>query len=254
MSNQPSPELTVASQAARAAGALLRKNFEQPLEVNEMHAHDIKLDLDVKCEELITEILLEAFPDHAIYGEEGIAGNQASPNQWIVDPIDGTVNFFYGIPHFCVSIALRQEGKIVVGVIYDPIYDEIYEADWEGPATRNGKVIAPSKRSDLSDAAVTIGFSKSKEAMDAGLLRYKTVAYRVRKMRMLGSAALALAYISCGRLDAYVEDEISIWDIAAGVLLVERGGGSITMADSSVNPNKSSIIATNGKVPIADVL
>ena len=100
--------LDTALAAARAAGELLRTHFGKPLDVNEFAAHDIKLDLDVRAQTLITEILLGAFPDHAIFGEEGIAGNQASEWLWIVDPIDGTVNYFYAIPHFCISIALRR--------------------------------------------------------------------------------------------------------------------------------------------------
>ncbi len=249
-----SPELNIAVSAARAAGVLLRENFETDLKVDEMHDHDIKLNLDVKSQELITELILDAFPDHAIYGEEGIAGNQDSNCQWIVDPIDGTVNFFYGIPHFCISIAMRKDGELVIGVVYDPMMDELYTVDFDGPATRNGKEIKPSNRATLGESVVTIGFSKSKEAMDAGLERYKSIAYRVRKTRMMGSAALALAYIACGRLDAYIEEQISIWDIAAGQLLLERGGGSVTLGQSESNPDKSSIIASNGKLPLDEVL
>ncbi len=105
-----SPYLETAVSAARAAGELLRTHFGTALEANEFAAHDIKLDIDVRSQELITQQLLERFPGHAIYGEEGIAGNQDSDFQWIVDPIDVTVNFFYGIPHFCISIALRERG------------------------------------------------------------------------------------------------------------------------------------------------
>ncbi len=247
-------ELDIAISAARAAGVLLRENFETDLKVDEMHSHDIKLALDVKSQELITDLILDTFPDHAIYGEEGIAGNQDSNCQWIVDPIDGTVNFFYGIPHFCISIAMRKDGDLVIGVVYDPMMDEMYTVDFEGPPTRNGEEIKPSDRSTLGKAVVTIGFSKSKEAMDAGLERYKSIAYRVRKTRMMGSAALALAYIACGRLDASIEEQISIWDIAAGQLLLERGGGSVTLGQSDSDPDKSSIIASNGKLPLDEVL
>lgn len=249
-----SPELDIAISAARAAGSLLRENFETDLKVDEMHAHDIKLDLDVKSQDLITSIILDAFPDHAIYGEEGIAGNQDSNCEWIVDPIDGTVNYFYGIPHFCISIAMRKDGELVIGVVYDPMMDEMFSVDFDGPATKNGKTIQPSNRATLGEAVVTVGFSKSKEAMDAGLERYKAIGYRVRKTRMMGSAALALAYISCGRLDAYIEEQISIWDIAAGQLLLERGGGSVTLGQSSSNPDKSSIIASNGKLTLDEVI
>tara|TARA_R110000850_G_scaffold30231_19_gene83408 strand:+ start:85 stop:837 length:753 start_codon:yes stop_codon:yes gene_type:complete len=249
-----SPELELATKAAREAGALLRENFEGDLDVDEMHTHDIKLALDVETQKLIEERILSTFPDHAIYGEEGIAGDQNSPNQWIVDPIDGTVNFFFGIPHFCVSIAMRQDGELKIGAIYDPMMDEMYAVDFDGPATKNGKPIQPSNRTSLSEAVVTIGFSKSKDAIEAGLSRYGKVAHRVRKTRMMGSAALALAYISCGRLDAYVEEQISIWDIAAGQLMLERGGGLVELTQSSTNPDKSSIISSNGKLSFENIL
>src|SRR2546423_11620941 len=117
--------LNAAENAARAAGKLLRANFQRPQHVKVAAAHDIKLEIDVQAQELIGKLLLEEFPTHSLYGEEGIVGDQSSDHQWIVDPLDGTVNYFYGIPHFCVSIALRQRGEIIVGVIYDPIRNEM---------------------------------------------------------------------------------------------------------------------------------
>src|SRR3954469_14971084 len=141
-----SPYLETAVSAARAAGDLLRANFGTTLAVNEFAAHDIKLDLDVRSQELITQMLLQRFSDHAIYGEEGIAGNQQSEFQWIVDPIDGTVNFFYGVPHFCISIALRQREEIIVGVIYDPMRDELWQVERGGKPTLNGREIHVSTR------------------------------------------------------------------------------------------------------------
>src|SRR6059058_1571798 len=112
--------LDAAEKAARAAGELLRQNFKHPLRVNSAEAHDIKLEIDVLAQDLITKLLLKEFPGHALYGEEGIVGDQSSEHQWVVDPLDGTVNYFYGIPHFSISIALRLRGEIMVGVIYDP--------------------------------------------------------------------------------------------------------------------------------------
>src|SRR3977135_4439385 len=117
-----------AVEAARAAGEMLRHGFQQPLRVNSAEAHDIKLEIDVRAQRLISDLLLKTFPEHALYGEEGIVGDQASDHQWVVDPLDGTVNFFYGIPHFCVSIALRYMGDIIVGVISDPIRDNLCKA------------------------------------------------------------------------------------------------------------------------------
>ena len=245
--------LDLACSAAREAGALLRENYETDLKVDAMHTHDIKLDLDVRSQDLITEHILKAFPDHAIYGEEGIAGNQDSPFQWIVDPIDGTVNYFYGIPHFCVSIAMREGGELKVGAIYDPMMDELFAVEAGGTPTCNGKPITTSNRPELKDAVVTIGFSKSKEAMDAGMARYREIAYQVRKTRMMGSAALALAYIACGRLDAYIEEQISLWDIAAGQLLVEAAGGSVSLTAHPSHPDKSGIVAHNGKLPLENI-
>ena len=134
--------LDAAVEAARAAGELLRHHFQQPLRVNSSEAHDIKLEIDVRTQELITESLLKKFPEHALYGEEGIVGDQKSNHQWVVDPLDGTVNYFYGIPHFCVSIALRFMGEIIVGVIYDPMRDEIWATQKGGKPTLNGQAIS----------------------------------------------------------------------------------------------------------------
>ena len=121
--------LDAAVEAARAAGEMLRHSFQEPSRVvNSAEAHDIKLEIDVRTQTLITELLLAKFPEHALYGEEGIVGDQTSDHQWVVDPLDGTVNFYYGIPHFCVSIALRYKGEIIVGVIYDPMRDELWKA------------------------------------------------------------------------------------------------------------------------------
>src|SRR5215475_15198153 len=141
--------LDAAEKAARAAGKLLRKNFRQPQRVNAVAAHDIKLEIDVQVQELISKLLLKEFPKHALYGEEGIVGDQSSEHQWIVDPLDGTVNYFYGIPHFCISIALRLKGEIIVGIIYDPIRDELWRGQKGEPPTLNGAHFRVSERADL---------------------------------------------------------------------------------------------------------
>jgi len=246
--------LSAAIEAAHAAGKLQKENFGSDLAVNEMLKHDIKLDLDVRCQELITEILLKHFPDHLILGEEGSAGNPESDTAWIVDPIDGTVNYFYGLPHFCVSIAARKNGELIAGVIYDPIQDETWAVEKGGVATLNGKPIRTSPRSHISEAVVTVGFSKSREALEASFGRFKRIAVDVRKTRMLGSAALALAYIACGRLDAYIEEQLSDWDIAAGRMLLEAAGGSFSASPSEVHPGKLFVCASNGKIDLQPYL
>ena len=241
-----SPYLETALNAARAAGDLLRANFGTTLAVNEFAAHDIKLDLDVRSQELITQMLLERFPEHAIYGEEGLAGNQESEFQWIVDPIDGTVNYFYGLPHFCISIALRERGEIILGVIYDPMRDELWQVERGGKPTLNGREIRVSTRSQLSEAVFSIGFAKSKTTIAAGLPLLEYYVGRVRKCRMMGSAALDIAYVACGRLDAYIESSVSLWDVAAGKLLVEAAGGKFEMAARTDTPDKMSVRASSG--------
>src|ERR1700749_3703021 len=140
--------LDAAENASLAAGKLLRENFQQQKRVKAVAAHDIKLEIDIQAQELIGKLLLEEFPEHALYGEEGVLGDQSSEHQWIVDPLDGTVNYFYGIPHFCVSIALRLRKEIVVGVIYDPIRNEMWTAQRNQTAELNGTPIHVSDRAE----------------------------------------------------------------------------------------------------------
>ena len=245
-----SAALETAIAAAREAGANLRTHFGRPPEVNELLAHDIKLALDVQTQDLITKLLLSAFPDHALYGEEGIAGNQESEWQWIVDPIDGTVNYYYGLPHYCVSIALRRGDQIQLGVIYDPQRDELWQTVLGGETLLNGKPVRVSDRSALGDAVVSIGFAKNKSTINAGLALLPRYVSSVRKCRMMGSAALDLAYVACGRLDAYIEQSVSLWDVAAGRLLVENAGGTFEMESRTDYPDKVSVRAWNGKIPL----
>jgi myo-inositol-1(or 4)-monophosphatase len=245
-----SAPLEIAIHSAREAGALLIREFGQPAQVNELHAHDIKLALDVQTQDLITRRILDRFPDHALYGEEGIAGNQHSEWQWIVDPIDGTVNYFYGVPHYSISIALRRGDELQLGVIYDPSRDELWQTVKGGESQLNGRAIRVSDRTDLGDAIVSIGFAKSKATINAGLQLLPKYVERVRKCRMMGSAALDLAYVATGRLDAYIEQSVSLWDVAAGKLLVENAGGSFEMTARADNPDKISVRAWNGKIQL----
>ena len=240
--------------AARAAGDLLRENFGKPPEVDEALHHDLKLALDKESQALIEERLLGAFPGHAVYGEEGLGGDQSSEHQWIVDPIDGTVNFFYGIPHFCVSIALRAAGEIVLGVIHDPMMRETWTVERGGAALLDGEPVRVSGRERLEEAVLFVGCGKDEAALETGLARFGRASTRARKMRMMGSAALAMAYVATGRLDAYVESRISLWDVAAGVLLVEAAGGRTELAPHEAEPDVYAIVSSNGRIPIGEVL
>ena len=238
--------LAVATEAARAAGDLLHSHFQQPLTVHAALAHDIKLEVDVLAQNLIGEMLLRRFPEHALYGEEGIVGDQESDYQWVVDPLDGTVNYFYGIPHFCVSIALRLQREIILGVIFDPIRDELWTTEKGQPALLNGREFHVSARANLAESVLSVGLSKTSATIDAGFPLLEKMVHRARKCRLLGSAALDMAYVACGRLDAYIEQGISLWDIAAGWILVENAGGRVELRPRSDAPDKFSIVASNG--------
>jgi myo-inositol-1(or 4)-monophosphatase len=239
-----------AEKAAQAAGELLRQNFHRPPRVNVAEAHDIKLEIDVEAQDLITKSLLQQFPQHALYGEEGIVGDQASAHQWVVDPLDGTVNYFYHIPHFCVSIALRFKGEIVVGVIYDPMRDEMWSVQKGEQPTLNGKSFRVSDRADLAEAVISVGLSKTGVTIESGLPLLQEMVHRARKCRLMGSAALDMAYVACGRFDAYIEQGISLWDVAAGWILVETAGGSVDMRPRTDMKDKYSIIASNGVIDL----
>lgn len=223
----------------------MRENFHLPKKINSSTQHDIKLELDVRCQKRIETLLGRAFPKIAILGEEGVAGDPQAAARWVVDPIDGTVNFTYGIPHACVSIALQLQKEIpasrtglstsarhpddfyetVAGVIYDPFCDELWTAVRGGSARLNGRVIHVSRRRKLNEAIVSLGFAKNRSTMDKVLPTFNELIHRVRKIRMMGAAALSMAYVASGRMDAYLEYGLRLWDIAAGGLIIECAGG-----------------------------
>ncbi len=243
--------LETAEEAARAAGGLLKSHFGRPLNVDENLAHDIKLELDKRSQTLIESLILSRFPDHAIYGEEGIRGDQNSEYQWVIDPIDGTVNFFYSVPHFAISIALRQAGKIIVGVIYDPMRDEMWTVSSDHAPALNGRPIQVSDRGTLGEAIVSVGVAKSIDSINSSLPLFEKMVRNAKKCRMMGSASLDIAYVACGRLDAYIEGSISLWDVAAGILLVEKAGGTVTLTPHPSQADKYAIVASSGKIPLS---
>ncbi len=243
--------MIVAEAAARRAGAFLREKFQEDDHlVDEQLSHDIKLRLDKETQAMIAEELLSAYPQDSFLGEEGNCGSDACQAQWIVDPIDGTVNFFYGIPIFCVAIALRVAGQLVLGCVYDPMQQECYKAIAGGVATCNDKVIHASKRAEMSRAVVFIGHGRHDKSGQKGIARFARISAQVCKMRILGSAALSLCYIAKGRMDAYVEHTLSLWDFAAAQVILEAAGGRIDFQARDEEAIKGQIIAWNGLLPI----
>lgn len=218
----------------------MRRNLRQSKRINETTQHDIKLELDVRCQKRIERILRRALPEAALFGEEGTSGDPGADLRWVVDPIDGTVNFTYGIPHACVSIALQLRGepgrrptdaayqdgfRTLLGVIYDPFTDEIWTATEAGPALLDGKAISVAARARLEESIVALGFAKHRHTLERMLPVFQRLIHRVRKIRITGSAALSFAYVATGRFDAYVETGVRLWDIAAGGLILQRAGG-----------------------------
>ena len=243
--------LACAIRAARQAGSLMRRNDYTVKKINQQSQHDIKLELDVRCQKLIEKTLLGAFPQTAVLGEEGVAGVVGAPWRWVVDPIDGTVNFTYGVPHACVSIALQKRtdssGDFTtgVGVVYDPFCDEMFSAVRGGPAKLNGRRIRASRRKEVAEAIVAIGFAKDDASLLENLPVFNAMVGKVRKMRMMGAAALSLAYVAAGRFDAYIESGVHLWDIAAAGLILECAGGEF-WRESLGGSEKYRMLANNG--------
>ena len=252
--------LRLAALAARRAGKLIHDNLGVAKVVNETTSHDIKLELDVRCQNLIARFCQREFPDIAFLGEEGESGDEESRYRWVVDPIDGTVNYAYGIPHACVSIALQERlaaaeskspfgkqadpYKSVLGVVYDPFQDELWSAsEYEG-AKLNGHPIRVSPRSEVGEAMVALGFGKTAKVMKVSLGLFYSLSRTCRKVRNMGSASLALVYVACGRFDGYLETGISLWDIAAGGFILERAGG-IFWRKQIAPDHKYRMVATN---------
>ncbi|HTV41699.1 MAG TPA: inositol monophosphatase family protein [Candidatus Sulfotelmatobacter sp.] len=236
--------------AAHAAGRIMRDNWNAPKRIKQLDARDIKLELDVRCQETIEAVLRRSFPQIPLLGEEGSSGDVNAEYRWVVDPIDGTVNYYFGMPHAAVSIALQRKkqtnkGKMaapgsmvppssyqsIVGVIYDPFTDELWTATLGGKTKLNGRVVTASRRANVKDAIVAMGFSKNRENLEKSIPHLNSIARRAKKIRIMGSAAIELAYVACGRLDAYIERTINIWDIAAGALMVECSGGEMFLKE-----------------------
>lgn len=241
----------------------MRRHLRKVKSINEATQHDIKLELDMRCQKLIERTLRSAFPSVAVLGEEGVVGDPEAAMRWVVDPIDGTVNFAYGIPHACVSIALQQrmevsspkrrhramEFRTLVGVVYDPFCNEIWTASRGRPARLNGKIIHVSRRRKLPEAIVGLGFAKKRTTLNQMLPTFNALIHRVRKIRIMGAAALSIVYVASGRMDAYVEYGLRLWDIAAGGLILECAGGEFRHEPIGSRYTYR-IVASNGRLAV----
>ncbi len=245
--------LNIAVEAALEAGKFLKANVGNVKNIERKIGQETNLvtEIDKQSEALIIKKIKEHFPDHAVLGEESGAGAGSSEYKWIIDPLDGTTNFTHGLPLFCVTIGIEHRGEIIAGAIYDPNADEMFTAEKGKGAFLNGKRISVSSSDRLINSLIVTGFpynvKENPENVIGHFVNFLPLAQGVRR---LGSAAIDLAYVACGRFDGYWEIFLHPWDKAAGVLLVKEAGGIVTnfsndTNDIIYNPNT---LATNGLI------
>ena len=245
--------LTVAIDAAREAGAFLKKSVGtfKHLERKIGQETNLVTEIDKQSEALIISKIKAAYPDHAVLGEESGASTGASDTRWIIDPLDGTTNFTHGLPLFSVTIGVEHKGELVAGVVYDPNADEMFTAEKGKGAFLNGKKIQVSSADRLIESLLVTGFPYNVKENPGQVMELFTDFLPVSQaVRRLGSAAIDLAYVACGRFDGYWEVYLHPWDKSAGVLLVREAGGRVTdfTNDETNQVFTMNTLATNGNI------
>jgi len=234
--NSISPNLNIMIKACEKASKILIRDFGEieNLQVSKKGPNDFVTNSDFKTEKIIIEELKKAKPNYSVISEEnGIEINKDIKNTWIIDPIDGTVNFLHGVPHFAISIALKSNNEIVSGLIFDPIKNEMFYAEKNNGAFFNNHRIRVSKKNELNNCLFVTGETVTKNI---------DLIYRKS-----GCASLDMAYVASGRYDGYFQNNVNLWDIAAGIVLVKEAGGIINQIDLSVNTNIK-IIASSADI------
>jgi myo-inositol-1(or 4)-monophosphatase len=225
------PMLNIAIKAARRAGSIINRAAldRTQLEIRSKHANDFVTQVDKAAEAAVIDIIRQAYPDHAILGEEsGALEGKKAEYRWIIDPLDGTTNYIHGLPHYCVSIGLQHRGTMEHGVIYDPAKNELFTASKGRGAFLDDRRIRVTKCAGLKDALVGTGFPfKELPRLDLYCRQLKEMMKQASGVRRTGSAALDLAYVAAGRMDGFWELGLSPWDVAAGALLVQEAGGLV---------------------------
>ena len=251
--HMPSQLLASAIQASTSAGNILKEGFGTTFSAAaKTGVHDLVTEFDKLAEDLIEARLRKAYPGHVFLGEE--AGQIGQPHKgvvrWIIDPLDGTLNFCRSIPYFCVSVAAELDGRIICGVIYNPISGELFSAAKGCGAYLNGGRIYVSRVSLLQSAVLSYGLPFSTKGDPGHCLRhFANVASSGAQLLRMGSAALNMAYVAAGRFDGFMESASFPWDVAAGVILVEEAGGKVTNYDGAhYQIKRPGILATNGDI------
>jgi len=241
----------LAKQCALGAGKLIEEMLAHPLEVMyKSSASDLVTSVDRAVEQLVIDKIMKAYPDHGILGEEGLIA--CKPDEfdtvWMVDPIDGTTNFVHQQQNYCISIAVYHKGVCEVGVVYDPTREEMFYAERGGGAFLNDEPLQVKRNKEMKEALLSTSLFWNRRAMKSGLSeKMQHLAHRSRGIRVYGVAALELAYVAAGRLDAYISLNLNPWDYGAGRLLVEEAGCMISALDGTDLPfaERSSILAAN---------
>lgn len=247
-------KFSLAREAARSAGAFLRSKLGSHLRVR---AKDLRTNLvteaDTASEALIKGLVLEHFPHDQFLGEEGGSSGATGGDRWIVDPLDGTTNYFHGYRCFCVSIALERDGRLEFGIVFDPMADEEFSARRGAGAALNGSPLQVSAQADLRDALLITGFPAHKVAeQTANLGPFTVFLSAAQAIRRDGSAALDLCYVAAGRVDGFWEAGLHAWDVAAGMLIVQESGGRTSdYRGGCARLDGAQLVATNGHIHAA---
>lgn len=240
--------MQIATRAAYSAGDVLKKHFGNLDRVEKKHSIDLVTAADVESEETIVQIIRSVFPDHTILAEEGGMHQGHQDHCWIIDPLDGTTNFAHNLPLFSISIAYSHERRTKAGIVFNPINGEFFSATAGEGALLNHRPIRVSSTASLEDSLLVTGFPYNLHQSISRLMgRFQNVLYASQGIRRLGSAALDLCYLACGRFDGYWEENLKPWDMAAGVLIALEAGGIVS--DFEGNPFDlygKQILATNG--------
>ena len=245
--------IDVAIEAARAAGAVIRRGHDVDLDISEkdLSRTSIVTAADLRSQQEIVRVIRHAYPNDLIIGEEGTEGDDRADWRWYIDPLDGTTNYAHRLPFYCVSIAACAGDSLRLGLVYDPLREEMFAAVRGAGATLNGAPIAVSANRQLRSGLLSTQVqSDDVNVLDRHLQRLRTFLGLARAVRTLGAPALALAYVACGRLDSFFEGDVSPWDTLAGSLLIEEAGGRVTTFVGAPRPldKKADILATNGRL------
>jgi myo-inositol-1(or 4)-monophosphatase len=242
--------LRTAVAAALAGGSVLKEWFRKVTATSKSCAADIVTEADVASQRVIHELISERYPDHNFLGEEGLVRTDGpAPYRWIIDPLDGTSNYFHGYPYFAVSIGVELHGELVVGVIYDPTREEIFTGQKGCGAFLNDRQLHVSENDLLAKSLLVASFPPGVKSDAPPIRQFLRILPHAQTIQRTGSAALNLAYLAAGRLDGFWSYSLKAWDMAAGVLLVREAGGGVTqMSGSPLALEIPDLLATNGRI------